>query len=498
MQLAELLESIGLSCPAELMHQPVLGLTTDSRHCHAGDLFIGMPGTKVDGGDFALEALAQGAIASVVAERYRSQFNHPQLFFSSDIVGDCAKLSCAFYDYPSQRMQLVGVTGTNGKTTTTHLIEFLLHTDSEQYAPALLGTLYSRWRNHCQTATHTTPFAVDLQRQLRQALDAGCRTVVMEVSSHALAQRRVLGCQFAVAVFTNLTQDHLDFHGTMENYFQAKALLFSAEYLKGRAIINHDDAYGRRLISSLYQHQPETTVWTYSIDNPLADIYVRELVYQPQGVTGILHTPVGECPLHCQLVGKFNVSNILAAVGAVLELGVSLEKIAEALPQFPSVAGRVERVYVGEGQDITVVVDYAHTPDSLENVLKALRPFTANRLICVFGCGGDRDRTKRPVMGAISAQLADFVYITSDNPRTEDPQQILQDIMAGIADQTNTAVICDRRECIYTAIHSAQAGDTVLIAGKGHEDYQIIGTTKIHFDDREEAAIALRQKYGLD
>jgi len=497
MLLEELLRVIGFSCPPELLGQPVLGLATDSRQCRAGDLFIGMPGSKVDGGDFALEALSKGAIACVVSDTYRQRWNHPRLFFSRDVVGDCGKLSCAFYGYPSQSMKLVGVTGTNGKTTTTHLIEFLLQTDCERYAPALLGTLYTRWRNHCQTAVHTTPFAVDLQRQLREALEAGSRTVVMEASSHALAQRRVLGCQFAVAVFTNLTQDHLDFHGTMENYFQAKALLFTPEYLQGRAIINYDDDYGRRLNSSLQERQPKTAVWTYSLDNPLTDIYTKELSFKPQGVSGVLHTPAGACPFTAQLVGKFNVSNILAAVGAALELGVPLAKIAEALPQFPSVAGRVERVQVGERQDITVVVDYAHTPDSLENVLKALRPFTPNRLICVFGCGGDRDRTKRPLMGAISAKLADFSYITSDNPRTEDPQKILQDILAGIADQTNTVVISDRRECIHTAIHSAQAGDTVLIAGKGHEDYQIIGTTKIHFDDREEAAIALRQKYGL-
>ncbi len=497
MKLEDLLKTIGLPCPDGLGDQTVLGLATDSRSCKSGDLFIGMPGTKVDGADFALQALAQGAIACVVADSYQSRLAHPQILFSKDIVGDCAKLACAFFDYPSQSMNLLGVTGTNGKTTTTHLIEFLLQTDPEQYAPALLGTLYNRWRNYCQTAVHTTPFAVDLQQQLRQALDAGSRNVVMEVSSHALAQRRVLGCQFAVAVFTNLTQDHLDFHGTMENYFQAKALLFSPEYLQGRAVINYDDPYGRRLSSSLYQQQANARVWTYSIDNPLTDIYVKDLSYQPQGVTGILHTPLGECVLKSGLVGKFNVSNILAAVGAVLELGVPLTSIAEALPKFPSVAGRVERVQVGEMQDITVVVDYAHTPDSLENVLMALRPFTQKRLVCVFGCGGDRDRTKRPIMGAIAERLADFSYITSDNPRTENPQQILDDILTGITNHANTAVISDRRECIHTAIQSAQAGDTVLIAGKGHEDYQIIGTSKIHFDDREEAAIALRQKYSL-
>jgi UDP-N-acetylmuramoyl-L-alanyl-D-glutamate--2,6-diaminopimelate ligase len=395
----------------------------------------------------------------------------------------------------------VGVTGTNGKTTTTHLLEFLLNTDHDRYAPALMGTLYNRWRGYQETAVHTTPFAIELQAELRKALDAGCRTAVMEVSSHALAQRRVWGCRFAVAVFTNLTQDHLDFHGTMENYFQAKALLFSPEFLEGRAIINWDDDYGKRLISRHDRGSEYSSDqwWSYSLDNPLTDLYFKRISYSPAGFNGLLQTPLGQAQISSSLVGKFNVSNLLAAVGAGLAMGLNLDTIAQAIPNFSGVAGRLQSVRLDSiSQDITVVVDYAHTPDSLENILKALRPFTTRQLICVFGCGGDRDRTKRPIMGKIAQSLADFTYITSDNPRTEDPQQILQDILAGIDDRGAVSVISDRQECIFTAIQSAQAGDTVVLAGKGHEDYQIIGTTKIHFDDREEALRALQHKYAAD
>ncbi|MFN3927721.1 MAG: UDP-N-acetylmuramoyl-L-alanyl-D-glutamate--2,6-diaminopimelate ligase [Pseudanabaenaceae cyanobacterium] len=494
MELGKLLQAIAQTAPPDLEQVEVARLVTDSRQCGHRDLFIGMPGTRAHGADFAEQALQQGAVGAVLPASYRQKYDHPRLFFSADIVADCGRLAHAFYEYPTQSLQLIGVTGTNGKTTTTHLIEHLLYSDPLEYAPALLGTLYNRWRGYQSTAVHTTPFAIELQAELRQALDAGCKTVVMEVSSHALAQRRVWGCQFQVAVFTNLTQDHLDFHGTMENYFQAKALLFSPEFLQGQAVINWDDGYGKRLIEQLVRRRADLV--TYSLHNPLADIYFATLEYSAQGFTGLMQTPVGQIEIFAPLVGQFNVSNVLAAVGAGLAMGLSLETIQERIAQFTGVAGRVERVAVGAEQDITVVVDYAHTPDSLGNILQALRPFTQNRLICVFGCGGDRDRTKRPAMGKIAQDLADLVYVTSDNPRTEDPQQILADILAGMVKTETVTVIPDRRECIYTAIQSAQQGDTVVIAGKGHEDYQILGTQKFHFDDREEARLALERKYG--
>ncbi len=497
-KLRELLTTIpGLDFPNHpALDLEVKGLSTNSHACQAGDLFIGMPGTRVDGGDFWESAIAAGAIAALISPQALAK--HPPqspsasvqdacVIATPDLVPALAKLAAAFYNYPAQKMALVGVTGTNGKTTTTHLIEYFLTQAQKQ--PALLGTLYSRWRGHKQTAVHTTPFALELQAQLAEAAQAGCEQAVMEVSSHALAQGRVLECPFTVAVFTNLTQDHLDFHQDMEDYFQAKALLFSPDYLQGRAIINIDDAYGQRLAAQLSPDQ----VWTYSTQTS-ADLCTREIEYQQTGVKGVLQTPQGEIPFQSPLVGQFNLANLLAAVGAGLQLGVNLNTMVESLPLFGGVPGRMEQVKIQADQDISVIVDYAHTPDSLENLLTASRPFIPGRSICVFGCGGDRDRTKRPLMGKIAANLADVVVVTSDNPRTEDPERILADILTGIPESVQPIVISDRAAAIASAIAQAQPGDGVLIAGKGHEDYQILGTEKIHFDDREQAQIALKQR----
>jgi len=537
MKLRELLDTVpgisGLSDHPALDGE-VKGLATNSHACQPGDLFIGMPGTRVDGGDFWASAIAAGAIAAVIspqaAEKAREQESRvrgqgseqgnkgargqentgqqtvhppsliphpsslpPLILSASDMTQACAQLATAFYNHPAQQMKLVGVTGTNGKTTTTHLIEFLLN--QAQKPTALLGTLYARWRSYQQTAAHTTPFAIELQRQLAEARSAGCEYGVMEVSSHALAQGRVLGCPFEVAVFTNLTQDHLDFHRDMDDYYAAKALLFSPGYLKGQAVINQDDPYGRQLIAQVGQER----VWNYSTQDTSADLWTGDLSYGPDGVSGMLHTPAGEVAFRSPLVGQFNLSNLLAAVGAALYLGLELNDIVAALPKFSGVPGRMEQVQISPNQDISVIVDYAHTPDSLENLLKAARPFIQGKMICVFGCGGDRDRGKRPQMGRIAADLSDQVIVTSDNPRTEDPQRILQDIVAGIPDAatrptTSLQVIGDRAEAIRTAILQAQPGDGVLIAGKGHEDYQILGTEKIHFDDREQARTAVNNR----
>ncbi|MBW4576606.1 MAG: UDP-N-acetylmuramoyl-L-alanyl-D-glutamate--2,6-diaminopimelate ligase [Aphanothece sp. CMT-3BRIN-NPC111] len=495
MKLRELLEIIPnvIQSPNHpALDLEVKGLTTNSHACQPGDLFIGMPGTRVDGGDFWEGAIASGAVAALVSPQAAQKNSHTPdacVIPVNDMLQACAQVAAAFYGYPARQLKLIGVTGTNGKTTTTHLIEFLL--THAQQPTALLGTLYVRWPGYQQIAVNTTPFAVELQQQLANAVAAGCQMGVMEVSSHALAQRRVLGCPFEVAVFTNLTQDHLDFHRDMEDYFAAKALLFSPEYLQGRAVINSDDPYGQRLIEQL---KPER-VWSYSVNDSNADLWTSELTYAPTGVNGMLHTPAGEMAFSSPLVGQYNLENLLAAVATVLHLGVDLKSVVEALPQFPGVPGRMERVQISPNQDISAIVDYAHTPDSLENLLKAARPFIQGKMICVFGCGGDRDRTKRPQMGEIAAQKADLVVVTSDNPRTEDPEKILQDILAGIPATVKPLVICDRATAIRTAILQAQPGDGVLIAGKGHEDYQILGTEKIHFDDREQAreALALRE-----
>ncbi|MEH1803906.1 UDP-N-acetylmuramoyl-L-alanyl-D-glutamate--2,6-diaminopimelate ligase [Nostoc sp.] len=472
----------------------VRGLKTNSHACRVGDLFIGMPGTRVDGGEFWQSAIASGAVAAIVspeAAQKNPPTNQAVVISASNITQACAQIASAFYGYPGRKLKLVGVTGTNGKTTTTHLIEFLLN--KANLATALMGTLYTRWAGFEQTAAHTTPFAVELQHQLAEAVKAGSEFGVMEVSSHALSQGRVLGCEFEVAVFSNLTQDHLDYHSDMEDYFAAKALLFSPNYLKGRAIINADDSYGKRLIASLDSQR----VWSYSVNDNSADLWMSDLSYQPNGVSGTLHTPKGDVAFRSPLVGQYNLENLLAAVGAVLHLGLDLQLVANVIPEFPGVPGRMERVQINTEQDISVIVDYAHTPDSLENLLKAARPFIPGKVICVFGCGGDRDRTKRPKMGKIAAELADVAVVTSDNPRTEDPERILQDILAGIADTVQPTVICDRAIAIRTAILQAQPGDGVLLAGKGHEDYQILGTEKIHFDDREHARDALQQRLNV-
>jgi UDP-N-acetylmuramoyl-L-alanyl-D-glutamate--2,6-diaminopimelate ligase len=479
------------------LNQEVMGLSTNSHACKPGYVFIGMPGTRVDGGEFWRGAIASGAIAAIIshaaAQKPLPEAEYPEGLEESaaqgcvipmaDMPKVCAQLAAAFYNYPAQALKLVGVTGTNGKTTTTHLIEFLLGDGPT----ALLGTLYARWPGYRETAVHTTPFALDLQRQLALAVGAGSQYGVMEVSSHALAQGRVLGCGFEVAVFTNLTQDHLDFHPDMEDYFNAKALLFTPEYLSGRAVVNGDDPYGRRLCDRL----PADQVWTYSTQGSPADLWTSDLVYGVDGVSGQLHTPKGTIAFRSPLVGQFNLANLLAAVGAALHLGVNLDAIAQRLPHFGGVPGRMEQVNISPKQDISVVVDYAHTPDSLENLLTAARPFIRGQMICVFGCGGDRDRTKRPQMGGIAARLADVAIVTSDNPRTEDPARILDDIIAGIPAEAEPVVIADRAAAIRTAILQAKPGDGVLIAGKGHEDYQILGTEKVHFDDREQARDAL-------
>lgn len=475
--------------------QEVTGLSANSQAIAPGNLFIGMPGTRVDGGEFWQGAIEKGAIAALISpQALQAKPNSKGAFVltTPNIAPMCAELAAAFYQQPARKMKMVGVTGTNGKTTTTHLIEYFLNQANQK--TAILGTLYTRWPGHEQTALHTTPFAIDLQKELASAQQADCKNAVMEISSHALAQHRAWSIPFEVSVFTNLTQDHLDYHKDLDDYFAAKALLFGPDYLQGKAIINQADAYGQKLINSLAADR----VWTYAVGDASADLYTEELTYGPMGVSGILCTPEGKQAFASPLVGQFNLENLLAAAGAALHLGVSLEQITAALPSFGGVPGRMERVQVNGSQaeqDISVIVDYAHTPDSLENALKAARPFVPGDLICVFGCGGDRDRTKRPKMGRIAYEGADRAIVTSDNPRTEDPEQILRDVVAGIDGALDDdQVIGDRAQAIRSAILNAKAGDGIVIAGKGHEDYQILGTEKIHFDDREQSRKALEER----
>jgi UDP-N-acetylmuramoyl-L-alanyl-D-glutamate--2,6-diaminopimelate ligase len=490
-----LLRQVGLAVPPSLANAEVRGISCDSRRVGPGTLFIGLPGTRVDGGSFWRQALADGACLALIS-RTAAVATPPGpddavIAVEEPVAAWAGTIAAEYWQQPSQRLALIGVTGTNGKTTTTHLIEHL--SASSGRPAALFGTLQNRWPGHSITASHTTPFADTLQAQLAQAVEAGARLAAMEVSSHALDQGRVAGCRFAGAVFTNLTQDHLDYHRTMEAYFEAKALLFQEPLLAGAAVVNGDDPWGRILATRLAA--AGLPCWRSSLEDPGAELRITDLAMAADGVTGTLITPAGSGPFHSPLVGRFNLMNLLQAVGVLVQQELPLPQLLAALASFRGVPGRMERVPAPEGPAApAVLVDYAHTPDGLENALAACRPFTQGRLICVFGCGGDRDRSKRPQMGEIAARLADAVVVTSDNPRTEDPERILADVVAGIGVGADLRVEIDRARAIAEAIAAADANDLVLIAGKGHEDYQILGTTRIHFDDREEAEKALRAR----
>ena len=492
-----LLRDVGLEVPAGLANPQLTSITSDSRLVGEGTLFLGLPGERVDGGRFWHQALQAGAAAAVIGPSAAQQLppgaDQPVVVVPDPVARTIGELAAAYWGHPCRRMGLIGVTGTNGKTTTTHLIEHLALRAGQP--TALFGTLVNRWPGHSITATHTTGVADRLQAQLANAADAGCQLAAMEVSSHALVQQRVAGCRFAGAVFTNLTQDHLDFHQTMAAYFEAKARLFAAPLLEADGpvvVVNGDDSWGSRLAEQLGRR-----CWRSSLADPQAELQMVDLQMTGQGVRGQLISPAGSGAFCSPLLGRFNLMNLLQAVGVLLQRGLPLGLLLEATGSFRGVPGRMERVVI-EGADAavmpTVLVDYAHTPDGLENALAASRPFTDGQLICVFGCGGDRDRGKRPQMAAIAARLADRVVVTSDNPRTEDPDRILGDVVAGIPDGTDLRVEGDRATAIGEAIAAASAADLVLIAGKGHEDYQILGTEKVHFDDREQAELALRRR----
>lgn len=497
-----LLHAVGLPVVGGLPNPAITGLTCDSRCAGQGSLFLGLPGERVDGGSFWRQTLSDGAAAAVIgaaaAQLDPPGAEDPVVVVPEPVAEWAGALAAAFWQHPSRRMTLIGVTGTNGKTTTTHLIEHLC--DQIGRPAALFGTLVNRWPGHSITSTHTTAFADRLQAQLAEAVAGGTQVAAMEVSSHALDQGRVAGCQFSAAVFTNLTQDHLDYHPSMQAYFEAKARLFAAPLLVGdgaRAVVNVDDPWGQRLAEQLGE-----ACWRCSLEperhGGSVELTMTGLTMTAAGVSGTIVTPAGSAPFQSPLVGGFNLMNLLEAVGVLVQQGLPLPLLLKAAACFKGVPGRMERVMLPSDQVMAtlpaVVVDYAHTPDGLRNALMACRPFVQGRLVCVFGCGGDRDRGKRPQMAAIAAELADRVVVTSDNPRTEDPQQILEDVVAGIPEGTSLHVDGDRAAAIAAAIDEATHDDLILIAGKGHEDYQILGTTKVHFDDREQAEVALRRR----
>jgi len=483
-------------------------VTHDSRRVMPGGIFVAVTGARADGNRFVGEAAKRGAIA-VVSEQPRpadlSTANSVVWMRVLDARQALAKAAALVHGHPSRKLALAGITGTNGKTTTAHLIESIFTAAGKK--SAMMGTISYRIGEEQVDADFTTPEASELQDFLRRAVEAGVTHAVMEVSSIALDMRRADELEFAAAAFTNLTQDHLDFHNSMESYFAAKQKLFDGTIGKrpARAIINLDDPRGVELKALCGE-----TAMTYALDAK-ADITTEARNFGLDGLHFVARTPVGPVRINSVLVGRPHAYNTLCAIGVGLALGFDCETIARGVNQCRGVPGRFERVTANgqnghNGEDITVIVDYAHTPDALANVLRTVRDAQAaqngckpkGRVITVFGCGGDRDRAKRPLMGEEAARLSDFVIATSDNPRSEDPLLILNDIRVGLARVgKNYDLMVDRREAIFRAIMQARPGDVILIAGKGHETYQILPTGKIDFDDREVAREALAERKRL-
>lgn len=476
----------------------VRGVRHDSREVEPGDLFVAIAGRKARGAEFAASAVARGAVA-IASEGWieGAPAEIPQIRVE-DARRALALAAELVYGAPTRALRCVGVTGTNGKTTTTWILDEALAALGAR--PALLGTVETRGPGVREASAFTTPEGDAIARFARRMVDAGATHLVMEVSSHALAQHRADGARFEVAAFTNLTQDHLDFHGTMEAYAEAKARLF-VDLAPSRAVIRVDDEFGRELARRV-GHGAITVSRAEGGDATLQASGVR---IDREGVAANVATPWGALRIESALIGAHNLDNLLVAAGCLLALGHSPDEIARALAGVRGAPGRLERVEDPRG--VAVLVDYAHTPDALANVLDALRPLTPGRLLCVFGCGGDRDRGKRPRMGEAAASRADLVVVTSDNPRTEEPRAIVDAIVPGIEATALPAidhgaldharrgfvVEVDRRRAIDLAIAAARRGDSVLVAGKGHEDYQIVGTTKLDFDDRVEARRAIER-----
>jgi len=473
------------------VEKKITGISSDSRKIEAGDLFICLPGVHVDGSVFAKQAVEKGA-AAVLTTKHLDLPPQVVQITVHNIHEAMEDVVPYFYDYPGKKMRMIGVTGTNGKTTTTHIIAHILR--SAGYHVGVIGTIHALIDDEELPIHNTTPDVVELQQFLSLMYEKGITHVVMEVSSHALDMKRVAGCEYDTAVFTNLTQDHLDYHKTFENYLAAKEKLFqglsSGEHVKDNktAIVNIDDPYGKDILGVC-----KCKVLTYGVEKE-ADLKGANLKVELKSSSFDVTGPFGSVSLHMQITGLFNVYNTLAAIGAAHAEGVSTEIIDKAIQTFHSVPGRFE--LVEEGQDFAVIVDYSHTPDSLEKALTTARAMNPKRIIAVFGCGGDRDRTKRPIMGRIAAEYADVPIVTSDNPRSENPEDIVKEVekgvLEGLKEGQHHEVIVDRRSAICRAVEIAQSGDIILIAGKGHETYQILNSGTIHFDDREVARDAIK------
>ena len=462
----------------------IKGITCDSREVRDGYLFAALKGEKHDGHDFIDAAISKGA-AAVMMES-------PVVLTGKGVVSvlvensrkALGRVSSRFYSEPSRELKIAGVTGTNGKTTTTYIMESILTAAGR--CAGVIGTINYRYAGKIIPAPNTTPESSELQSLLASMRDAGVTDCVMEVSSHGLHQYRTEGCSFDTAVFTNLSQDHLDYHSSMEDYGRSKeALFFDDPYKKKQRVINIDDSFGK-VLSEKYNN-------VISFGMEAGDIHPLDIVEKPDGFNSALHTPLGEVKVETALVGIYNLYNIMAAAGAAISFGIKKEAIEEGVRKFIAAPGRLEPVTLPEKyKGCRVFVDYAHTPDALERVIKAIKPTTGGIVVTLFGCGGDRDSKKRSLMGAIAVNNSDFTIITSDNPRNEDPLSIIEDIERGAVDAGAKAdedycVIVERKNAIREAARLIKTGDTLLIAGKGHEDYQILGNNRIYFDDRVEA-----------
>ncbi|MFC1477401.1 UDP-N-acetylmuramoyl-L-alanyl-D-glutamate--2,6-diaminopimelate ligase [candidate division KSB1 bacterium] len=457
----------------------------DSRKVLPGDLFVAIKGEAFDGHDFIEAAVERGAQA-VVYETAGSEIPVHAVRVSNTRKA-LALMAGALFDHPGKSMELIGITGTNGKTSTAYLIDNILRQGGKE--AGLLGTISYRSGTETCPAKWTTPDALELHHHLSLMRENGMNVCIMEVSSHALDQCRIEGLDIKLAVFTNLSQDHLDYHRSMEYYAEAKQRLFQqVDSQKGENIINRDDPVGHSMAEQ--NHRP---VLFYSVEKGKADVFPASVHYTRDGIQAGLNTPAGNVLIDTKLVGQHNLYNIMAAVCAGIAMKIPTATIEQGISATPIVPGRLEPV--SAGQPFKVMVDYAHTPDAMENVIDAVRPLVKGRLFVVFGCGGDRDRGKRPLMGAIGEEKTDRAILTSDNPRTEDPQQIIDDVLTGIRNREKVEVIPDRTEAIHAALDSAESDDWILLLGKGHETYQVLGTRKIDYDDRAVAYDHLKKRY---
>ncbi len=503
-KLHKLLDLVGIIPSLDLIDHEINNISFNSKEVQKGTLFLGMPGLHVDGGKYCVEAIENGAEAAIIgpsAKQKIGSIDRERILVIDDKLDFVfGQIVAEFWNRPSRKLKLIGVTGTNGKTTITFLLEYLLKKLGKK--TALFGTLFNRWCGFSEVASHTTDFADKLQKKLNAAVEAESEFAILEVSSHSIAQNRISGCEFEAAIFTNLTQDHLDYHSNMESYFQTKLKLFFPPYLKekhGISVLNYDDPWISKLSSNLEKRS--SLVSTKITDSEFENddfFFVSDKKFSENGSTCIFHAPKEKIKLFVPLVGEFNLMNAIQAITILYKLNFSLKDLSKVIQSFPGTPGRMEKIEIDNDNVSrslpTVIIDYAHTPDGLKKVLQSIKKLCRGKLITVFGCGGDRDSGKRPLMGSIAEEFSDHVFITSDNPRSEEPQKIVNDILMGIEKREKITIDIDRFKAINESIKFAKKEDIVLIAGKGHEDYQILNDRVIDFDDRKIAKKLLQEK----